>query len=369
MPDEPPNLVENLVQISITEHGAKTLDEQTECYNSTAAQVNVERCRRADEAATAGMVRQVDDEAADRQDAQVRELADRLPADHTAWYGLRDLSMGIKYLIEQVKILQETLANHGYLEPGERHHMIRLSGKDPMHIFTQRWVFQVDCDCLAAVHGAGKLTAGQAAQALACDRPEGVGPEEYARRLGPLVAGMVDHAQAREYLRENLESMETELLDRLELIRRREADARAQARVDISAEGEKRSRYINRDLRLRYAALRELRALKKDQRENGGEAVADDDLPATFGGAPEQVPETVPQAAEIAGESKANWPPAEADPAPDGTTQTTSSSPVVSAGENGASQPSGAPQTCGESLEGAAGGVPPDPTRAAAAGA
>jgi hypothetical protein len=369
MHDEPPNLVENLVHTSVVEHGAKTLDERTECRNSTVAQVNVERCRRADDAARAETIRKVDEETADRQKAQVHELIDRFPTDRAAWCGLRDLSLGVKYLIEQISILEDTLAGQGYLEPGDRLHLIRLAGKDARWLFTDRWVFQIDCDCLGSIHGAGKLTALQAAEALASDCPDGVGPQEYARRLEPLVASMVDQDQARGYLKGAIEAMKKELLDRLELARRREADVRAAAialaQVDVSAEGEKRSRYINRNLRLRYAALRELRALKKDRRDNGDEANAHDDPPAAAGGPTTEAPPTVPPAPETAGESKANLSPAKADEA----TQTTSSSPLASAVEIGASEPSGTPQAAGEALDGAARGVPPDPSPAATLGA
>jgi hypothetical protein len=373
MCDEPPNLVENLVQISIAENGAKTLDERTECRNSTVAQVNVERCRRADDAARAETVRKVDQETADRQEAQVHELIDRFPTDRAAWCGLRDLSLGVKYLVEQVSILEDTLAGQGYLEPGDRLHLIRLAGKDARWLFTDRWVFQIDCDCLGSIHGAGKLTALQAAEALASDCPDGVGPQQFARRLEPLVASMVDQDQARGYLKDAIEAMKKELLDRLEVARRREADVRAAAialaQVDVSAEGEKRSRYINRNLRLRYAALRELRALKKDRRDNDGEVVAHDDPPAAAGGPTTEVPATVPQAPGTAGESKANWPADGAGVSPEQTAQTTSDKPVMSARELGAREPSGTPQNGGEVPGGAAEGVLPCPSPGAAAGA
>jgi hypothetical protein len=324
------------------------------------AQVCVNRARRAEVLACEEAVDQVDQAFDDRQAHDAQVLFDRFSTDGTAWYQLRDMSMGIVWLDSQIEALQKNLADYRGLHPGEKLQICLLAGRKAADIFVDPFVWNVNLLYISMLHGPGSLTAEQVGQILVNERPQDVGEQEYIRRLAPLAQGLIGRDQAREFLGTILKTMRSDLADRLELVEAREARARetaaAKALVDISAEGEKRSRYIARALRGRYAALRELRAMQKERRDHGS-----GDVPTADGAAAPAV--------ESAGESKANL---ASDGPPEGPTeaaQTTSSSPLMSASEVGAPEPSGTPHACADPLDGAAAGVPPGSSAAAAAGA
>jgi hypothetical protein len=108
---------------------------------------------------------------------------------------------------------------------------------------------------------------------LGSDRPPEMNQAEFERRLKLVVSDLPTvlegHALLMQYVREVVD----ELTERRGLIELREERDRARAivkaRVDVSAEGVKRSRYEAMSDRAHHAALRQLRGLQEMRRKSG----------------------------------------------------------------------------------------------------
>ena len=159
--------------------------------------------------------------------------------------------------------------------------MVQLAGYRPSELFRNSAVRDWTRAYFGAIKGPNGFTAAGAANALMHDQPPEMSEEEFERRLAPIVKDlptvMEGHALLLEYVDKELATLK----DRFELMEFREARTRdaaiMTAKADITADGEKRTRYYNSANRTEHAAYRELRALQDVRRKYG---LADFEEPA-----------------------------------------------------------------------------------------
>src|SRR5262249_8533306 len=127
---------------------------------------------------------------------------------------------------------------------------------------------------LSGIHGRGsQLTREQAAQIFVRDVPDGVGPQEFARRLGEWLPELVDVATGQARLPEALSDLRSALPRRYHLRGPREATDRAlaqeQSALSASADCMRRQRYTRDCERGRESALKLLMQLQKMRLQHG----------------------------------------------------------------------------------------------------
>src|SRR5262249_5828217 len=135
---------------------------------------------------------------------------------------LRDFTMGLRYLLGQVELLEDHLRSSSSFHPGQRVLAIHLCGRNPRDLLTDPVVKQWNLRYLSGLHGPGRITGDQAAQAFIRDVPDGVGPQEFARRLGEWLAELQDTATGRSLLRQSLAELRSNLQTRYQVVAERE---------------------------------------------------------------------------------------------------------------------------------------------------
>src|SRR5262249_24376469 len=128
---------------------------------------------------------------------------------------LKTFSDGLVYLLEQVELLEDQLAFSQFLHPGERVLAIHLSGGRPSDLFVDLSVMQGNLRSPSAIHGPGRISAADAAQIFMHARPQNLGLEEYARRLGEWLGELVDVAEGRACLEESVAALKKVLRELL----------------------------------------------------------------------------------------------------------------------------------------------------------
>src|SRR5262249_46482661 len=156
-------------------------------------------------------------------------------------------STGIHWLIEQVELLEDHLQTRTSLQPHQRLLAIRLSGRDPRDLFTDRLVKQWNGDYLSALHGPGKISASEAAELVQDDRPPALPLDEFEWILGEWLTELDSIPEGQALLKQSLAELKAELQERLKVVAAREAVDRAlaldQAKVSVDDECMRYSRY------------------------------------------------------------------------------------------------------------------------------
>jgi hypothetical protein len=248
MPGESAQDVQNRINIYIAEQGAETQAEKDLLELSAMNFVRGRRANKAEVAADTDVVAKVErgfhDEARVRLATLIDDLATAPAATITA---LRNFSMGIAWTLTQVESLLEHLRTNRSFHPSQRIMAIHICGAKQYHMFTDPLVKAWNIHYLSALHGPGKITADEAAEILESDRPEGVGPEEYARRLGDWLRELVDPRRGRAWLKETLAAIKADLLECRAIVEEREAEDRERAietaKVSVNHEIMLRRRY------------------------------------------------------------------------------------------------------------------------------
>jgi hypothetical protein len=202
-----------------------------------------------------------------RQSERLHDLILKLATSPAATINeLMSFSFGLLYQIEQVEILEYQLRVTRSLHPGQRLDLIHLCGCRPCDLFTNRTINEINIYYLSGLYGPGKLSALDAALIFQNDRPEDVGPEEFARRLKGWLPEMLDTREGQARLRELLADLKAELRERLAQVIESEDVDRARAveaaKVSVNHECMLRLRYMRESGRAWEAGLNMVHQLR-----------------------------------------------------------------------------------------------------------
>jgi hypothetical protein len=209
-------------------------------------------------------------------------------------------SYGCSLLINEFTVLSERLKSHCSFEISQREHALRLGGHRPKELFTNKVVEEFNRSYFGSLHGPGGFTAAEVAMALSSDRPDGVSPEEFERRLERVILNLptieAGHAELRKYV----DRWIAQLTERKELMgyreERQKKAAIGKAAADVSAAGQVLVRYGNQADRMFNASMRLVLELKAERWKHGdGDLDEPEPEPATID---EPCPEPSPEASE-----------------------------------------------------------------------
>jgi hypothetical protein len=210
----------------------------------------------------------------EKKEAEVQELIPQLKEKPALTVtALMNSTAGCVFLINEFTVLSERLTRIYSFEVSQRREALRAGGHCPKDLFRDKVVAELNRSYLGSINGPGGFTAAGAANAFIDDQPGTMSDGEFERRLEPLVVDLPaveeGHAQLQLYVNQWLER----LTERKELVGYREErekqTAIGKAQVDVSAEGEKRNRYLNQSVRTFQAAMRLMLAFKADRRKQG----------------------------------------------------------------------------------------------------
>ena len=188
LPGEDPQELDDRIDLWIEELRPGTDAERYEVVNAVHATWRQDRSRRSEAAALSTLVEQAHEGFDDRKAAEAQGFVALLELDPAAALrGLRNSSCGLSWLISQFTLLEVQLRTFLGLELSQRERAIRLCGKRPCDLFEDSGVWLWDRAHLGALAADGAMTAERAAQILQGDRPEGMHPVEFERRLGGLI--------------------------------------------------------------------------------------------------------------------------------------------------------------------------------------
>ena len=178
-------------------------------------------------------------------------------------------SYGCHLLINEFTALKERLTTHYSFEISQREHALRLGGHYPNELFTNKVVMEFNRAYFGSLQGPGGFNAAQLANALMYDRPAGISEGEFERRLEQLLLNVPTIEEGHAQLQDYVDRWIAQLTERMELVTFREERALEQAigltQADVSAESEKRARYIAQSDRVFNSSLRLMLALKADR--------------------------------------------------------------------------------------------------------
>ena len=222
------------------------------------------RCRSAEANAVAGAIDRIDDGFDDRAAADVRDAVEALARDSEgAIRQLRNSTHGCDWLLGQWALISARLETHRSLEWSQRDYAIRLAGHRPADLFRNSAVMDWTRAYLGGLRGTGGFTSDEAANVLQKDVPEGMDAYEFERRLESVVRETPSIVEGHALLKGLIAAEVADLTERRELIGLREERDRARAievaKVDLGADGVKRTRYEAMSVRSLQSALRELR--------------------------------------------------------------------------------------------------------------
>ncbi len=274
LPGEDPEQFQGEVARWEQQLGAATEAERAQVEAAVSTRWRMRRAREAEATAVAEAIAGLEEGYDDRRAAEVRATIALLPQDPDgAVRRLRSSTAGCDWLLMQWGLMDARLKTHRSFEPSQRGLALQLTGRLPGDLFRDPVVLAWNRAYLGGIRGTDGYTAAQAAMVLRFDRPPEMNEPEFERRLKLVVSDLPTvlegHALLMQYVREVVD----ELTERRELIELREERDRARAvikaRVDVSAEGVKRSRYEAMSDRAHHAALRELRGLQEMRRKSG----------------------------------------------------------------------------------------------------
>jgi hypothetical protein len=250
----------------------------------------LERCRKAEGGALNLKINAIRDEAAEGQQAEVARLAPRLVEGidlEDTIDGLRKISAGCSYLLEQFNGLLTYLNTFQGLEPVQRVLAIHLCGRRPCDWFRDGVVRDWTYAYVFGIYGDTGVTAEKGCDLLHADRPPTMGPLEYLHHVQGLIETPISGAEANARLRKLVATQIKDLTDRRDFLKDREArnleDQVAAAHVDGTPEGKNRRNYMAAAVRNMKALRLELEALQARRPERGEE-------PETPGPGPEPKP-------------------------------------------------------------------------------
>ena len=212
----------------------------------------------------------------DRAAAEVRDAVEALARDaEGAIRQLRNSTHGCDWLLGQWALISARLETHRSLEWSQRDYAIRLAGHRPADLFRNSAVMDWTRAYLGGLRGTGGFTPDEAANVLQKDVPEGMDAYEFERRLESVVRETPSIVEGHALLKGLIAAEVADLIERRDLIGLREGRDRARAievaKVDVSADGVKRTRYEAMSVRSLQSALRELRLLQESRRKYGEE--------------------------------------------------------------------------------------------------
>jgi hypothetical protein len=270
------------VDIWCQQRGVKTEDERACVASAVYSRWVKRRVINAQVHAADEAIDDINDHFEERKAAEVRALTANLKEEPDLTVTqLMNSSCGCNFLINEFTVLCEQLTTHYSFEVSQREHALRAGGHRPKELFTDKVVRELNRSYLGSLQGPGGFTVAGAANAFIYDRPEDISEGEFERRLERLVMDLPTiedgHAQLQRYVKNWIDR----LTERKELMEFREErqkmTAIGKAQIDVSADGEKRVRYLNACDRTLNAAMRMVLALKADRRKFGAE---DTDEPA-----------------------------------------------------------------------------------------
>jgi hypothetical protein len=306
MPGENPDLVQNKINIYISELGARTEAERDALELVVMNYVRAKRANAADVAAGTRVMNDVVNNFEDRQCLRCADLVGNLASSPAATIiALRSFSHGIDHLLGLVESLEEQLQTTFSFFPDQRVLAIHLSGRNPKSLFTDRVVMDWNLFYLSGLRGPGKISAREAAALLADDRPDGMDPELFERRLEGFLGDGVAIEEGKAQLLESLAEVKAGLLERLAEVQEREAIDRElalqAATVSVNDECMKYARYRRESERGNQAAMRQFHQLQmmrlKYGDRIGGAAQEAPEPPAPMASDPRPEPE-VPKGVE-----------------------------------------------------------------------
>src|SRR3954447_19897051 len=269
LPGEDADELRRRHEIWADELGAETEAERCLVRAAVNATWRIDRCRAAEAAALTRKVLRAGEDYDDALAAEVEQIADRLADDPAGVVRrLRRSTAGCRWLIRRWGDLAERLDGWKALEPTERHLAANLMGKRSDDLFDP-----AVARLTVAYLGALRLDAERACQILRDDRPEGMCPSEFDRRIGSLCAALPDSASGHAAQAAIVAEAIDELAERLELVEAREGRDRElavrEASFDATPAGASRLRYEMSHERVLRASLRDLRALREGRAESG----------------------------------------------------------------------------------------------------
>jgi hypothetical protein len=285
LPGEDPEELQERLTLWEIQLRAVTEPERYEVKNAVHATWRHDRMRRAEAIALTEMVVKTGETFYDQKEQEARDLVARLPeSPGDCIQGLRNSTAGLTWMIGQIEIIAQAVTAHRVLMPSHRIHLIHLSGKRPVDMFTCSIVAEWDVLYLAVAAGQHRDPVQDAVLELAADRPPAMDSFEFKFRIEETARRLPPAEEAYEQLQQKLAAMREELTERRELVALREerdlARAIEKAKVDAGPEGAKRQRVENSMDRLRRGSLKELRALQKSRPEPEDERPDGDGMPA-----------------------------------------------------------------------------------------
>ena len=264
------------------QQGAVGEAEYSQVETIVYARWRMRRAQNADATAVNEVSNKIRDDYDDWSLANVRALIPLLQeSPETTVEQLKNSSKGCAYLIEQWGFARARLTVNTTFEVSQRTLVVKLAGHRPSELFRNSAVRDWTRAYFGAIKGPNGFTAAGAANALMHDQPPEMSEEEFERRLGPIVKDLPTVMEGHALLLEYVDKELAILKDRFELMEFREARTRdaaiMKAKADITADGEKRTRYYASANRTEHAAYRELRALQDVRRKYG---LADFEEPA-----------------------------------------------------------------------------------------
>jgi hypothetical protein len=160
--------------------------------------VRAKRANAADVAAGTRVLNDVENNFEHRQSLRCASLVPNLASRPAVTIiELSGFSHGICHLVGLVELLEEQLQHTVSFHPDQRVLAIHLSGRHPKCLFIDRVVMDWNLFYLSSLYGPGKISASQAAELLAEDRPDGMYPEFFEKRLEGYLAEMVSPAEGK----------------------------------------------------------------------------------------------------------------------------------------------------------------------------
>ena len=267
MDDEDPQFAQAKVGRYIIQQGAVSEPEQDACRIAVLNLIRFDRCLASDTSSEQRRKNAVVSGYDDEREIETSLLMETFADNPTRGLieALRS-TQSIEWLLGQVALLQRYLQSHFSLEPSQRALALMLFGRQCDHLFTDSFVAQWDRDVLSGLRGT-TLTAAQAVEILKSDRPAGIGPEEFQRRVADeLLTGLCSREEGQRCLRETLKAFRAMLERKLAVVRVRQAEDKAlaakEANVSVRDETMRRLKYQREHERGFQNAMRLLRQLQ-----------------------------------------------------------------------------------------------------------
>ena len=350
MDGENPEDFWSTVDLWCTQRGAQTEDERTCIADAVYSRWVKARVINAQVHAANEAVEDIEDHFEERKAAEVQDLIPNLKEKPGLTVtALMNSTFGCDFLINEFNALSERLTTHYSFEVSQREHSLRLGGHRPKELFTDKVVKELNRSYLGSLQGPGGFTAAGAANAFIYDKPEDISDGEFERRLERLVMDLPTIEEGHAQLQGYIKGWIARLTERHELMgyrqERQKMTAIGKAQIDVTAQGEKRVRYLNQTDRSFNAAMRMVLALKAKRRKYGDEY---DDEPAPGDAAGDSEGQEQRPGSAMMSDPVGFNPPKPQSPIPDpDRCETASEAAVIAAGEGEKRSEAMVPQVVG----------------------